>query len=156
MTLAKQIAQQFREVYLDGKWVVTTNLKAELSTVTWQQATTKVGDLNTIAALTFHLNYYIAGLIPVLKGGSLDIKDKYSFDCPLIESEVDWQQLLEKSWSNAETFADLIAQKSDDEIMAAFVEEKYGNYYKNLQAIIQHSFYHLGQIVLIKKLLRNE
>jgi hypothetical protein len=31
---------------------------------------------------------------------------------------------------------------------------KYGNYYRNLHGIIEHTHYHLGQIVLIKKLLK--
>ena len=31
--------------------------------------------------------------------------------------------------------------------------EKYGNYFRNLTGIIEHLHYHLGQIVLIKKLI---
>jgi len=33
------------------------------------------------------------------------------------------------------------------------MEEKYGNYYRNFHGIIEHCHYHLGQIVLIKKML---
>jgi hypothetical protein len=34
-----------------------------------------------------------------------------------------------------------------------FEEEKYGIYRRNIEAIIEHSYYHLGQISLIKKLI---
>lgn len=36
-----------------------------------------------------------------------------------------------------------------------FADPKYGNYYRNLHGIIEHTHYHLGQIVLIKKLLKD-
>jgi hypothetical protein len=42
---------------------------------------------------------------------------------------------------------------SDEELMQPFIEAKYGNNYINIQAMIEHAYYHLGQIVLIKKLL---
>lgn len=36
-----------------------------------------------------------------------------------------------------------------------FADPKYGNYYRNLLGIIERTHYHLGQIVLIKKLLKD-
>lgn len=153
MTLSSQIANQFRDVLLTGTWVAT-NFKAQLIDVNWVQANTKVKSLNTIAALTFHIDYYIAGLIQVFQGGTLDIKDKFSFDAPPITSQTDWKERLQKLWSNAETFVKLIEKMDDDALMQPFVEEKYGNNYINIQAMIDHCYYHLGQIVLIKKLIQ--
>ncbi len=153
MKSTTQIAKQFREVHLDGDWVVATNLKVQLSDITWKQATTKIGSLNTIGALAFHLNYYVAGVVNVLKGGSLDIRDKYSFDLPPIESKKDWDKLLNKIWSDAEEFATLVEQMPEEKLSDIFVKKEYGNYQKNLHVIIEHTYYHLGQIVLIKKLL---
>ncbi len=60
--------------------------------MTWVQATQKIGTLNTIAALTFHVNYYLAGILKVFRGGELEIRDKYSFDIPPIDSEADWKR----------------------------------------------------------------
>jgi hypothetical protein len=34
-----------------------------------------------------------------------------------------------------------------------FVDEKYGTYQRNIGGMIEHSYYHLGQIVLLKKIL---
>jgi hypothetical protein len=153
MNLSKQIANQFRDVLLTGTWVAT-NFKTQLSDINWEQANTKVKSLNTIAALTFHIDYYLAGLIQVFQVGTLDIRDKYSFDAPPITSQIDWEQRLQKLWSNAETFANLIEKMDDATLMKPFVEKKYGNNYINIQAMIEHCYYHLGQIVLIKKLIR--
>lgn len=153
MKLTTQIAKQFKEVLLNGNWVVATNYKAQLSDLSWNQAITKVGTLNTIAALTYHINYYIAGILNVFKNGKLEIRDKYSFDMPPIKSQEDWEKLLNKMLSNAEEFANLVEKMSDEKLEEIFVDEKYGNYYRNINAMIQHSFYHLGQIVMIKKML---
>ena len=98
MKLTTQIAKQFREVLLDGNWVAATNYKVQLSDLTWKQATTKIGSLNTIAALTFHINYYLAGVLNVFKNGKLEIRDKYSFDLPPIKSKEDWEKLLNQMW----------------------------------------------------------
>jgi uncharacterized damage-inducible protein DinB len=153
MSSPTQIAKQFREVYLDGDWVVGTNLKAQLSDVTWEQATTKIGSLNTIAALVFHLDYYVAGVLNVLEGGSLDIRDKYSFDLPPIESEEDWEKLRKKMVKDTEKVAKAVEQMPPEKLTADFVDKKYGNYERNIHVMIEHGYYHLGQIVLIKKML---
>lgn len=156
MKSTTQIANRFREVLLNGYWVANTNFKAQLSDVTWEQATRKVGTFNTIAALTFHIDYYIAGILNVLEGGSLDIRDKYSFDLPPVESQEDWQNLLDKIWSDAEKFASMVEQMPEERLNEVFVDEKYGSYQRNIDAMIEHSYYHLGQIVLIKKMLLQE
>jgi len=152
MSQIKQIAKQFRESQLDGRWIAT-NLKSEISELNWQQATKKIGTLNTIAALTFHLNYYVAGLVQVFEGGTLDIRDKYSYDCPPIESQKDWDKLRNKSYADAERFAELVEKMPDDKLNEGFIDIKYGDYRRNIHGVIEHTYYHLGQIVLIKKLI---
>lgn len=153
MSLTQQIAGQFREVYLNGTWV-STNLKTQLADVDWQMAAARVGSLNTIAALTFHLNYYMAGVLQVMRGGPLDISDKYSFDMPPIENQNDWEALMSQTWGNAENLAAFVEQMPEAQLHAVFVDPKYGNYHRNIHGMIEHGYYHLGQIVLIKKMLR--
>ncbi len=121
--------------------------------MTWEQATTKIGSLNTIATLTFHIHYYIAGILQVLEGGTLDIRDKYSFDHPPYHSQADWEKLLNQLWYDSERFANLVEKMPDEKLNEAFVDEKYGNYFRNMDGMIEHSYYHLGQIVLIKKMI---
>ncbi|HBT08481.1 MAG TPA: DUF1572 domain-containing protein, partial [Leeuwenhoekiella sp.] len=42
----------------------------------------------------------------------------------------------------------LIKTLTDDQLDAIFVKEAYGSYKRNIEALIEHSYYHLGQIVL--------
>ena len=153
MSLTAQIAKHFRDVHFGGNWT-SVNLKEALADVTWQQATTKIYSLNTIATLVFHMNYYVSAVLKVLEGGPLDAHDKYSFDHQPILSQEDWEKLLNKTWTDAEKFAGLIEQMPESKLGETFSDEKYGTYYKNLHGIIEHIHYHLGQIVLIQKILQ--
>ena len=153
MEQTKLIANRFREVILNGVWIANTNYKDQLSNLTWKQATSKIGTLNTIAALTFHINYYIAGILNVFEGGLLEIRDKYSFDAPPIHSQKDWEELLNTLWNNADKLASMVEQIPDKKLDEVFIDIKYGNYQRNIEALIEHSYYHLGQITLIKKLI---
>ena len=152
MNLSEQIAKHFREVFFGGNWT-SVNLKDSLAGITWQQATEKVDSLNTIAALVFHIDYYVSVVLKVLQGEPLNAHDKYSFDLPPIRSQEDWQALLDKTWSDAENFISLVEKLPEDRLWENLADEKYGNYYRNLHGIIEHTHYHLGQIVIIKKLL---
>ncbi|KAA0127441.1 DinB family protein [Chryseobacterium sp. SN22] len=153
MSTVLQLAKRFREVLLDGVWIANTNFKDQLSDVTWEQAVTQIGSLNTIAMLTFHIDYYIAGLIQVFEGGNLEIRDQYSFDFPPVESQEQWESLLNKLWNDAGRFAVLLEQTPDAKMNEVFVDEKYGTYLRNIDGMIEHAYYHLGQITLIRKLL---
>ena len=147
-----QIAKHFREVNFGGNWT-WSNLKDQLEGIDWQQATTTVHSFNTIAALTFHINYYVATVLKVLRGESLEGHDKFSFAHPPIQSQEDWDNMLAKTWKDAEDFASLVEQLPESILDEDLADKKYGNYYRNLHGIIEHTHYHLGQIALIKKIL---
>lgn len=153
MTRNLTIASRLREVFLNGHWIANTNYKEQILNVNWQQATQKVGNLNTIAALTYHINYYLAGLLNAFEKGKLEISDKYSFDLPPIKSEEDWNKLVTDFLNNSEKFADKVEQMNDNIFDQPFVDEKYGSYLRNIEGVIEHSYYHLGQISLIKKMI---
>jgi hypothetical protein len=155
MNIAAQIAKHFRDVHFGGNWT-SSNLKDSLAGLTWQQATTKLYSLNTIAILVYHINYYVNEVLKVLEGNPLEASDKFSFNCPPVLSQNDWDKLLEKTWSDAEKFSALVENMPDSQLAETFVNKKYGTYYRNLHGIIEHTHYHLGQIVLIKKILSTQ
>jgi uncharacterized damage-inducible protein DinB len=152
MSTTKQIAKHVREIYTGGNWT-GVNLKDTLADVTWQQATTQVYSFNTIHTLVFHMQYYVDALLKVLHGGPLNAKDEYSFIHPPITNEQDWKNLLDKTFSDGEEFASLIEQLPDTILWENLADPKYGIYYRNLHGTIEHTNYHLGQIVLIKKII---
>ena len=151
MHLTKQIAKQVRDFHFGGNWT-GSHMKEHLEDLDWKIATTPVSPLNTIALLVFHMNYYQNAVSLILQGNPLNSKHELSFDLPQIKSEQDWRNLLEKTWTDAEIFANLI-EKMPEERLWEKISDKYGNYYENIQGVIEHNHYHLGQIVLLKKML---
>jgi uncharacterized damage-inducible protein DinB len=148
-----QIANRFREVILNGTWIANTNFKDQLAYTNWELMTSKIDSLNSIAVLAQHIHYYIKGINNVFKNGTLDIKDQFSFDFPPIDSQNKWDDFLTRFWNDAEEFASMIEQMPEEKLNQVFVDEKYGTYQRNIDAMIEHAYYHLGQIVLIKKMI---
>ena len=153
MNQSEQLANRFKEVTLNGTWIANTNLKVLIKDVNLEDAIKQFYNLNTIAKLTFHLGYYISGVLQVLEGGTLDIKDKFSFDMPNLETENDWEALKQKVLKDAEQFALKVSELSDEQLQQSFVDEKYGNYQRNIDGMIEHCYYHIGQISLIRKII---
>lgn len=152
MKLTDQIAKHLRDVHFGGNWT-WVNFKETLADVTWQQATTHVHSFNTIATLMYHMNYYLNAVLGVLQDKPLTAKHEHSFVHPPVQSKEDWDALLEQTWNDVEKLATTIQAFPESRLQEIFREERYGNYYRNMQGIIEHAHYHLGQIVLIKKLL---
>lgn len=152
MKLTEQLSKHLLDVHIGGNWT-TVSLKQTLSDVTWMEANKTYQNLNSIAVLTQHTSYYVNALFEVLNGKGLNAKDELSFILPKIETEEEWQIYKEQLWLRAEDASTLIAQLPDEVLTEKFTDEKYGTYYRNIAGIIEHLYYHLGQIVIIKKLL---
>jgi hypothetical protein len=152
-TIPSQIAKNFRELHYGGNWT-GANLKDVLEGITWQQATTQVHQLNTIALLIFHINYYVSAILKFLQDEPLKAHDKYSFDLPPVASQEDWDNLLKKMWQEADALIPILENLPEDKMWETFADEKYGTYYRNLQGLVEHTHYHLGQIALLKRIVQ--
>lgn len=156
MQQANAIAQRFREVTLNGTWIANTNFRHQLEGLPLAVANAKLQSFNTIAVLAQHLHYYVQGVKTVLKGGSLTIRDQFSFDFPTIRSQDEWEAFLTLFWADAEEFASLVEGLPEETLDDVFVDQKYGTYRRNLDGLIEHAYYHLGQVVLLKKYLTTQ
>ncbi|MEZ5046287.1 MAG: DUF1572 domain-containing protein [Chitinophagaceae bacterium] len=147
------VANRLREVLLSGTWIANTNFKEQILATTFKEAIFKIDSFNTIAALTYHIQYYVSGLIEVFKGGQLLISDRYSFDFSPIASEEDWNSLVSTFIKKAEEISILIEKLPDSILDEIFVDEKYGTYLRNIEGLIEHAYYHLGQVVMLRKMI---
>jgi len=57
---------------------------------------------------------------------------------------------------HAEEFAGFVERMSDDELKATFVKPAYGTVERNIEAVIEHGYYHLGQIILLRKQIEKD
>jgi hypothetical protein len=57
--------------------------------------------------------------------------------------------------NNAERFITLVRTMDDSKFDQPFIDEKYGTVLRNIEGVIEHCYYHLGQIVLVNKLIQH-
>lgn len=153
MSQSQQLANRLREVILNGTWIANTNFRHQLEGIDWKLATTKYGAMNTISILAQHIHYYIAGISNVFAKGTLEIRDQYSFDFAPINSQDEWEVFQDRFYRDTEQLALYIEELTEEQLNESFVNEKYGSYRRNIDGMIEHSYYHLGQIVLIRKMI---
>ncbi len=151
MDLSKQIAKQIRSLYFGKNWTAVS-FKEALEGVSWEEANKKIGDCNSILTLVHHTTYYMKVQLPVMNGGALVASDKESFIHEPLKNEDDWIAVKKEMFDIAETFAAKIESLPEDIFDKPFADEKYGSYFRNLYGTIEHSHYHLGQIVLLGKI----
>jgi len=153
MKRSEILAIRLREVLLEGTWIANTNFRQQIETTSWEHAIKKVQNMNSIADLTFHINYYLQGILDAFAKSKLEIQDKYSFDTPPINSAEEWENLVQQFLKNAKIFVATIGVLEDEALQKPFFDQRYGTLERNIEGVIEHSYYHLGQISLIKKLL---
>jgi uncharacterized damage-inducible protein DinB len=152
MISSKQFAKQVHQVYFGGNWT-EVNVKDTVSSISWETATQKIESFNTIIALTYHIHYFVKVQLKVLEDGILEGKDTESYAHPDIISQSQWEALHKAMWNDAERFTKLLTELPDATLTKPFTNEKYGTYASNIQGLIEHTYYHLGQIVILKKLI---
>lgn len=155
MTQGIIMARHAREVFYGGNWT-GVNLRNVLQGLSFETAMARMGDSNSIATLVYHISYYISIQLRVLKGEPLEGSDKDSFNIPHIGSQQDWEQLLDRVWQEADEYLALLGLLPDNRLSEIFVKEKYGSWQRNILGLIEHTHYHLGQIVLLKKWLEKK
>ena len=154
-SISSLLAKHTREVFYGGNWT-WVNLRDTLQGVDHEMAVARVQGVNSIALLVYHISYYVTIQLKVLKGLPLEGSDKDSFAMPPVTTEQDWERLLARVWQEADEYIALVEQLPDSRLAGIFVQEKYGTWHRNILGLIEHTHYHLGQIVLLKKWLNNQ
>ncbi len=154
MTTSQLLGVHLQQL-ITGPNLTGSHLSQHLDDVSVDEAITSLYGLNSIAQLVFHIHYYINAVGDVLEGKPLLAKDSLSFEAPLITTEVSMaitkRTTLCSDAALCATSRKIFTQK---QLKEDFVVEKYGSYEHNLVGLLEHSHYHFGQIVIIKKMLR--
>jgi uncharacterized damage-inducible protein DinB len=153
MKITEFIAQHITEVHEGGNWT-EVNIKDTLADVGYEEATTVTrASYNTVAALVHHLSFYNDVVIQRLSGNDPDISESNGFDMAEIKNENDWIQLKKRNTQSAQQLASAVREFPEGKIFELTVTG-HATHYKTLHGVIEHAHYHLGQIVLLKKLIR--
>lgn len=80
------------------------DLKMELVDVIWEEVLIKVLFLNMILVFIYYMYYYFVGVLQVMNGGDLIIRDKFSFDYLIINFKEEWEKFFDLVWEIVEIF----------------------------------------------------
>ncbi|MEP6514166.1 MAG: DinB family protein [Parafilimonas sp.] len=153
MNLTPLLAQHILETFEGNNWT-DVNIKATLQDVTCKEAATVIAATqNSIAALTYHLQFYNEIVLERLKGNSPAIDDTNGFNVVQPTSEEEWKALQNQCSQSFHALSDAVKLIPDEKLWQLAPNSE-NTFYKTLHGIAEHAHYHLGQIVLLKKVIR--
>lgn len=154
MKTTELIARHIIEVFEGGNWS-DVNIKDTLRNVNFKEATTVTkASYNTIASLLYHTAFYNEIVRQRLQGINPHIDNSNGFDLPVVQNENDWIQLKQRCFQSSHDLAEAVLKLPEEKLMDLTVTG-HSSHYKTLHGVVEHAHYHLGQIVLLKKLIKN-
>lgn len=153
MDIRTLIAESIIEVTEGGNWT-DVNIADTVKDISVQEATMRTpGSPNSIASLLHHLAYWNRVMIERINGVKVVVPDANGFDVPELKTDQDWGNLKADLKASAHELADAIRNFDLNRIEEPIVAGSSSSY-KNLQGTVEHIHYHLGQIVILKKLVK--
>ncbi|RYE27206.1 MAG: DinB family protein [Sphingobacteriaceae bacterium] len=153
MNIPFLIARHVLDVHEGGNWT-EVDITSTLKDVTLQQAVSLTpGSPNTIAALLHHLTYWNRVMVSRINGTAVVVPEANGFDAPVLNVEQDWEVLKEDNLRSARELAAAITGCQEYNLSAPILPG-YPSAYKSLQGSVEHIHYHLGQIVILKHLIK--
>lgn len=141
-------------VHYSGTPWIDISIKGTLKRVTAKQAALKIGELNSIWQIVNHMISWRKALFGRIKDKPVGHPtNNYIWEVKNTTPAA-WKKTLqefEKSQKEINSFLD----KQDDSLFEKISPASGYSYYELAQAITIHDTYHLGQIVLIKKLMES-
>lgn len=152
MSENKRISNLYQSVYNGEPWLEVTLAKT-LKDVNAEQAYRKINPkLNTIWEIVNHLIQWRRNILRRVQGETIITPD-HNYFVPVIDpSEAAWEQSLQNLEKSQESWNAFFVDFNDADLDKIYANNHH-TYYEHLHGIIQHDVYHLGQIVILKKLL---
>lgn len=152
MKISTLVAKHIAEV-VRGNWT-DIYLNDVIADITYQEAVMlPAGVSNSVAMLLYHLSFYNNIVMERLNGNNPAINEENGFDIA-VNDEEGWLLLKAACLVSFKKLAACVAALPDERLWEP-VPSGNDSFYKTLHGIAEHAHYHLGQIVLLKKIIRS-
>jgi hypothetical protein len=148
--ITRQIQKRISELFLEGGWITGKSVCSFLQELPWEEIQSPPPKVNSIFSLVFHLHYYLQGINHGLKTGKIEISDRFSFPTHRGNFET-WEQLKLGIKTEAIWLLNFLEHRTDEQLHQDFADGKYGSILQNLEGMLEHSYYHFGQMVFLSK-----
>lgn len=153
MNIAELIAEHLLDVYAGQNWT-EVNLQFTLGDISYEEASQLTpASANTIAGLLHHLNFWNQVMTDRIRGIRAAIPESNGFENTPLEDVEQWQSLQIACFKSGKALAEVIRKLTAEELQQPILPG-YPTAYKSLQGCVEHVHYHVGQIVILKQLIR--
>lgn len=154
MTEAHRITSLFEKLY-NGKPWLDINMVSTLKSIHAKQAQKRVlKNCNTIWEITAHVIAWRQNVLQRVNGEVITTPNHNYIEEVKDTSEAAWENTLRDLDVSQKQWVDFLKTSSDNSLKLIYTPNNM-TYYEHIHGIIQHDAYHLGQIMLLKKLLSN-
>lgn len=152
METTARITRLFKDLFDGDPWL-DVNLMSTMNNLTLAQVSTKIAPgRNSIWEIVNHVTAWRLNILERFKG-TVILSPKHNFFLPVDElSEEAWRNSLRELEESQTKWIRYLESLKDQDLDKVY-EGSNDNLYYHLHGIIQHDAYHLGQIVLLTKLL---
>jgi uncharacterized damage-inducible protein DinB len=149
----ERISSLIKAIYNGHPWL-DVNFTDNLSKLTCQLAGRKAHPrLNSIWEIVEHLVSWRMNVLKRVQGDVIKTPDNNYFAPVTEQSEEAWMATMARFQESQDAWIKFLAQSGDD-ILEKIYPVDHKTYYEHIHGIIQHDAYHLGQIVLLTKMLQ--
>jgi uncharacterized damage-inducible protein DinB len=151
------LAAQHQEVWTGSPWY-GSSVQSGLSGITPQQATYRLSGQHNIAEIVNHMVQWKKFVLEKIRGNAaFDIELNSKDDWTTIDrlDETSWNQIVESF--NAVT-ASLLSEMRlvQENLLRESVPGRKYSYSQLIEGIRDHDIYHLGQVIILKKIAQHE
>ncbi|MDN3723804.1 DinB family protein [Aequorivita sp. SDUM287046] len=152
MNETERIQTLFTDLYHGHPWLDVT-LQDTLSRITATQANQRpISDGNTIWEIVNHLIAWRQNVLKRVQGEVLQTPSNNYIKRIEDDSKEAWQQTLEALETTQKEWLYFLNTFNEADFVKEYSVNKL-TYYQHIHGIIQHDAYHLGQIVLLAKMV---
>lgn len=142
----------FEDIYNGDPWI-DINLLGTLTTITAAQAAKKqFPQWNSIWEIVNHLISWRLNVLQRVQGKVIRTPAHNYFEPVTIQTQAAWKDTLKRLEESQQQWLIFLKKMKPEELEKSYPGNNH-SYYKHIQGIIQHDAYHLGQIVVLAKLV---
>jgi uncharacterized damage-inducible protein DinB len=152
MKEAKRIKKLFEDLYDGSPWIDVTIMNT-LKSISAQRAAKKIAPgRNSIWQIVNHIIAWRENVLLRVQGNKIVTpNNNYFIEIDKV-SEAGWQKTLERLANSQDQWIRFLENFDELKFETIYPSNKM-SYYEHIHGILQHDAYHLGQIVLLSKLV---
>src|SRR4030095_14836343 len=146
-----RIQKLFEDLYNGSPWI-DVNIMGTLVKITSSQAAKKTAPWNSIWEIANHMISWRNHVLQRLQDNNPQVtKDNYFFPVADI-SEAAWKETLKRFENSQQEWIDFLKKFIENDLEIVNLRSNL-TYYEHIHSIIHQDVYHLGQIVLLSKIV---